>query len=101
MPGKLIANELDLVPDQLQELQPLLWGREQVVELNDGMVKLARNLANISHGQLICPAPECFGRGVAKRQAGCFLFWDSKIRFQIHAFHEFTPLLRVTVGFLK
>ena len=41
MSGKLIADKVDLFPDQLQKLHALLGCDEQVVQFNSGMVELA------------------------------------------------------------
>ena len=40
VPGKLVAHEMNLFPDKLQELHALLGCQKQVVQLDNGMVEL-------------------------------------------------------------
>mmetsp|Transcript_10941 Transcript_10941/g.20662 ORF Transcript_10941/g.20662 Transcript_10941/m.20662 type:complete len:97 (+) Transcript_10941:532-822(+) len=40
VPGKLVADEMNLFPDKFQELHALLGCQEEVIQLDNGMVEL-------------------------------------------------------------
>jgi len=93
MPGQLVADKVDFLPNQFQQLQPLPGCDREVVQLDDRMVELPGSLADVGHGQLLRPLAEGLRRRVAKGEGRGFLFRYTQVRFQNRAFHEFAPML--------
>ena len=87
MAGQLIADEADTGPDQFKQLKPLWRRDEQLVELDDGVIELPGNLADIGHWQAAEPVTEGFRGRLTERQAGNFLIGNSQVWLQVHTAH--------------